>query len=195
MDPGLLIFVALGGIALLAGFIGSLLPLLPGPPLTALGNLIIQVGLTTSASASGLSWGLCLTSVILGILMTVADFLAPNIVANLGGSGKTSGRYATLGVVIACVMSCTGGGPLTVATAGLGAIPSLFVGVGLIFFAAYLGGRIGELKELSADEPNRIERAHKAGLSHMVGLGFSMVAKVAYAGIGVALAIAQILLA
>ncbi len=195
MDAGLLIFIAIGSIALLAGFLGSLMPILPGPPLTALGNLIIQVGLSSSQSASGLSWGLCLTSVTLGILMTVADFLAPNIVANLGGSGKTSGRYATIGVVIACIVSCTGGGPITAATAGLGAIPSLFVGVGLIFFAAYFGGRVGELKELSSEEPNRLERAHKAGLSHMVGLGFSMVAKIAYAGVGVGLAIAQVILA
>ena len=127
--------------------------------------------------------------------MTIADFVAPNIVAKFGGSGKTSGRYATLGVIVACFVSCTGGAPVTVVSGGLGAIPSVFFGVLLIFVAAYFGGRIGELKELPATEPDRLGKAHKAGLAHMVGLGVSMVAKVAYACVGFALAVAQVVFA
>ena len=193
MEPITLGLIAIGGVTLLAGFVGSLLPLLPGPPLTALGNLIIQFALAMNGDASALSWGLCLLSVILGIIMTIADFLAPQIVATLGGSGKTSGRYATLGVVIAFFVSCTGGTPITAATGGFGIIPSVLVGVLLIFVAAYFGGRVGELKDLPSDEPNRLNKAHKAGLAHMVGLGVSMVSKVLYAGVGFALAIGQVL--
>ena len=193
MEPITLGLIAIGGVTLLAGFVGSLLPLLPGPPLTAFGNLIIQFALAMNGDASALSWGLCLLSVILGIIMTIADFLAPQIVATLGGSGKTSGRYATLGVVIAFFVSCTGGTPITAATGGFGIIPSVLVGVLLIFVAAYFGGRVGELKDLPSDEPNRLNKAHKAGLAHMVGLGVSMVSKVLYAGVGFALAIGQVL--
>ena len=193
MEPITLGIIAIGGVTLLAGFVGSLLPLLPGPPLTALGNLIIQFALAMNGDASALSWGLCLLSVILGIIMTIADFVAPQIVATLGGSGKTSGRYATLGVVVAFFVSCTGATPITAVTGGFGIIPSVLVGVLLIFVAAYFGGRVGELKELPSDEPNRLNKAHKAGLAHMVGLGVSMVSKVLYAGVGFALAIGQVL--
>ena len=126
--------------------------------------------------------------------MTVADFMAPGIVSKMGGSSKTSGRYALFGVIFACFVSCTGGGPITAATGGLGALPSVFFGMLLIFGFAYFGGRIGELKELPKDEPHRIQRAHKAGLAHMVGLGVSMVGKVVYATLGFGLAIAQVLL-
>ena len=193
MEPLTLGIIAIGGVTLLAGFGGSLLPVLPGPPLTALGNLIIQLGLALDGDASGLSWGLCLLSVLLGIIMTIADFIAPQIVASFGASGKTSGRYATLGVVLAFFVSCTGATPITAVTGGVGFIPSVIAGVLLIFVAAYFGGRVGELKELPSDEPNRLNKAHKAGLAHMVGLGVSMVSKVLYAGVGFALAIGQII--
>ena len=147
MEPISVVFFSLGTLSLLAGFGGSIMPIIPGPPLTALGNLFIQVGLGAGASQG--SWTCCIISIVLGIVMTIADFMAPGIVAKMGGSSKTSGRYALIGVVLACFVSCTGGGPLTVTTGGLGALPSVFVGMLLIFGFAYFGGRIGELKELS----------------------------------------------
>ena len=112
----------------------------------------------------------------------------------MGGSSKTSGRYALIGVIFACFVNCTGGGPITAVTGGLGAIPSVLVGMLLILGFAYFGGRIGELQALPADEPNRIERAHKAGLAHTVGLGMSMVGRENYATLGFGLAIGQFML-
>ena len=55
MEPITIGIICIGGITLLAGFGGSLLPMLPGPPLTALGNLIIQLGLAMDGDASALS--------------------------------------------------------------------------------------------------------------------------------------------
>ena len=193
MEPASIALISFGILSLFAGLGGSLLPVLPGPPLTALGNLLIQLGLGTGASEG--SWICCILSIFLGIFMTIADFMAPGIVANMGGSSKTSGRYALIGVIFACFVSCTGGGPITAVTGGLGAIPSVFIGMSLILGFAYFGGRIGELQELPSDEPNRVERAHKAGLAHMVGLGMSMAGKLIYATLGFGFAIAQFLLA
>ena len=193
MEPTSIVLIGFGILSLCAGFVGSLLPVLPGPPLTALGNLLIQLGIGTDASEA--SFACCILSIVLGIFMTIADFLAPRIVTKMGGSSETSGRYALIGVIFACFVSCTGGGPISVVTAGFGAIPSVFVGMSLIFGFAYLGGRIGELKELPADEPDRIKRAHKAGIAHMVGLGMSMAGKLIYAALGFGLAIAQVRLA
>ncbi len=187
------VFFSIGGLFLLSGFVGSLLPVLPGPPLTALGNLLIQVGIGSGASQG--SWTCCIISIVLGIVMTVADFMAPGIVSQMGGSSKTSGRYALFGVILACFVSCTGGGGFTLFTFGTGVLPSVFIGILLIFGFAYFGGRVGELKELPPDEPYRIQRAHKAGLAHMVGLGVSMVGKVMYATVGFGLAIAQLFFA
>ena len=76
----------------------------------------------------------------------------------------------------------------------LGCYPICFSWHALILGFAYFGGRIGELQALPADEPNRIERAHKAGLAHTVGLGMSMVGKLIYATLGFGLAIGQFML-
>lgn len=52
MDPITSLLIIIGGLTLIAGFGGSLLPLLPGPPLTALGNLLIQIGLVSDGQVS-----------------------------------------------------------------------------------------------------------------------------------------------
>ena len=149
MEPASIAIVCFGTLFLFAGLVGSLLPIIPGPPLTALGNFIIQMGVGSDASEG--SWTCCILSIVLGVIMTVADFMAPGIVTRMGGSSKTSGRYALVGVILACFVSCTGGGPITAITGGLGLIPSVLLGILLIFVSAYFGGRLGELQELPQD--------------------------------------------
>ena len=56
MEPITIAIIAIGGVTLLAGFGGSLLPMLPGPPLTALGNLIIQLGLAMDGKTIYIKW-------------------------------------------------------------------------------------------------------------------------------------------
>ena len=96
-----------------------------------------------------------------------------------------------IAVIIAFVISCTGAGPVASMTAGLGAIPAVIFGLMLMFFAAFLGGYLGELDDIPREESDRTERAIKAGFAHMVGLGLSMVAKVAYGILAIVLAVLQ----
>lgn len=123
--------------------------------------------------------------------MTIADFMAPNIVVTMGGPGKTSGRYTLFGVIFPCFvgLNCVGGGPITAATGVLGAIPSCWV------YYSYWGSYTSE--DASGNSKiclRKNHRPYKAGLSYMVGLGISMIGKVVYATLGFGLAIAQVLL-
>ena len=192
MDPLAVAIICFGVLGLLVGLLGSLLPVLPGPPISALGSLILQIGLSVDGGASGVGWGLCIFSILLGVLMTIADFISPGIVAKLGGSGKKSGRYALMGVIIALVLTCTGGGPIASVTAGLAAIPAVFIGVALVLLGAFLGGWAGELEDIPSEDPDRTSRAIKAGFAHMVGLGVSTVAKVGYGLLALCLAVVQL---
>ena len=194
MEPFAMVFLGIGVIFFLVGFIGSIVPILPGPVFTAIGNLILQIGLVIDHDASGVSWFFCILSILFGIVMTVADFLMPGIVSKIGYSGKTAGRYATIGVFLACFFSCTGGGPISIGTAGLGFIPTVIVSLVMLFGFAYLGGRVGELQDLGPDEPNRLQRAHKSGMVQMLGLLISSMGKVVYAIFGCILGVVQVLL-
>jgi hypothetical protein len=193
MDPAAVVVMGLGVFALFVGLCGSMLPVLPGPPISALGSLILQVGLTMESPASGIGWGLCIVSMLLGGVMTVADLLAPSLVSWLGGSSKRAGRYATVGVIIALILSCTGGGPFAAATGGLGAIPALLFAVAMIFVGAFVGGVLGELEEPSTggSGSDRTERALKSGAAQAVGIGVSMVAKVGYCVVALCIAVLQ----
>ena len=191
MEPAALLLIGLGVLALLLGVLGALLPILPGPPVSALGCLLVQVGLTVEGPASAVGWGICGLAVALGAVMTVLDLLAPTVVSKLGGSSKRAGRYATAGVVIALILSCTGGGPFTAATGGLGAIPALIVAVGLVFAGAFIGGVVGELEESTATDPDRSARLLRSGLAQVIGIGMSLVTKLAYCILALALAGAQ----
>ncbi len=194
MDALAIIFIILGTISFLVGFVGSVMPILAGPPFTAFGNIFIQIAVIINGNVSSLSWFLCIFSVIIGGIMTVADFLAPTWIEKLGSSSKTSSRYAMFGVIAAFFLSCTGGGPLTVATAGIGAIPTLIVGTLTMFAFAYIGGRYGELEELPPHEPNRVAKAHKAGLAHMASVMLTTVGKIVYSFFGCGLALGQFFL-
>ena len=188
MDPVAAVIVGIGVVVLLVGLLGAMLPMLPGPPISALGSFIVQLGLTVDGEAAPVGWGICIISIVLGVFMTIADFVAPGIVAKLGGSGARSGRYAMIGVIVAFLISCSGGGPLAAATGGLGAIPAVIVGFLFVLFAAFLGGMLGELDDIPRDEPGRTDRAVKAGVAHMVGLGLSTVAKLGYGVLALILA-------
>jgi hypothetical protein len=186
-----LIIASIGVLALLVGMVGCIIPAIPGPPISAVGSLVLQVGLTLAGPASVLGWGLCVFCVLAGIVMSVADILTPLAVGRLGLSSRRAGRYATGGVLIALILSCTGGGPIAVLTGGLGTIPALLAAVLLVFAGAFVGGAIGEWEEAPRLAPDRGKRAVKSGLVQVAGLGVSLVGKAAYGFMAIIIAVLQ----
>lgn len=192
MEALAIIIVIVGAVTLLVGMTGCIVPAIPGPPISAVGSLIVQVGLTVGGPASGLGWALCVFSVVAGIIMSVADILMPLVVSRLGVSSRRAGRYATVGVIIAMILSCTGGGPIAAATAGLGTIPALLVAVILVFAGAFVGGAIGEWEDAPRLASDRGERAVKSGIAQVAGLGVSLVGKAAYGLMAIVIAVVQV---
>ena len=186
-----IIVISTGVLDLLAGMVGCVIPAIPRPPVSALGSLVLQVGLTLAGPPSILGWGLCAFSVLAGGVMSVADILTPLAVSRLGMSSRRAGRYATAGVIIALILSCTGGGPATVLTGGLGTLPALLAAVVLVFAGAFVGGAIGEWEEAPRLAPDRGERAVKSGLFQVAGLTVSLVGKGAYGFMAIVLAVLQ----
>lgn len=90
-----LFLILLAFFLLLAGIVGAFLPVLPGPPLSYAGLLLIHFTSIASFSAR-----LLITFGIITLLITVADFLLP-IWGTKFGKGTRHGMWgASIGLVI-----------------------------------------------------------------------------------------------
>lgn len=193
MESLTLIMIGLGICSLLAGVVGSIVPMLPGPQLSALGNLLVQAGLSFNGTSNLSSWALCITSIILSVILAFVDFIAPQMVTKMGGASKTAGKYAMYAMIVMFIGSCIGGSAISTMTMGLGTLPAILIGLGAMFLAAFLGGMIGELKELPKDDSKRTSKAIKAGIAHTLGIIGGMVAKIVFSGMAIGIAILQMM--
>lgn len=109
----LLIFI--GGILILSGLLGCFLPVIPGPPLSFIGLLIIQLTNFSHFSISFLIWCLLLSLLALGL-----DYLIPIIGAKKFGSSKYGIWGSVIGLVIGLFLPPFGiiWGPVAGAIAG-----------------------------------------------------------------------------
>lgn len=102
-------------ILLISGVIGAVLPLLPGPLLSAAGLILLAQSHTISAD-TGVYFYIW---AFVGFLFFLADYLLPGFIAKRGGGSKAASRGATIGLLIGLV---TG--------------PGMFVGA---FIGAFIG--------------------------------------------------------
>lgn len=100
MDTVLLLF---GILCLVLGLIGSLLPVLPGPPLSWLGLLLLQLTDTVPVDY----WFLTLTAII-AIAITVLDYWIPALGTKKFGGSRFGMAGATLGLMISLVFPVLG---------------------------------------------------------------------------------------
>lgn len=98
-DILLIILAATLGVA---GIIGSFLPVLPGPPLSWLGLLVMYLRFDSVSGTMLLAW-LGVT-----IVVTVIDFLFPAWLTRISGASKASGWGATIGMLIGIFFSPVG---------------------------------------------------------------------------------------
>ena len=102
-------------ILLVLGVVGAVLPLLPGPLLSAAG--LILLGQTHSLPADSKVYFYIWSFV--GLLFFLADYLLPGYIAKRGGGSKAASKGATIGLLVGIV---TG--------------PGMFVGA---FIGAFIG--------------------------------------------------------
>lgn len=88
------VLVILGALAILAGIAGSILPVLPGPPLAWVGLLLLQFTSRVQFSTRML----VITAVITG-LVTLLDFYLPVWTTRRFGGSKWGQRGAALGII------------------------------------------------------------------------------------------------
>lgn len=123
-----LAIIIVGILLIIVGFVGSVLPVLPGPPL-AFVSLLLLVFVDNAKAKMGVNhyaWLIALG--VLTIFITAADYYMPIWGTRKFGGTKAGSRGTTIGLLVAVV--------LAVMTSGLGAI--------LIILGPFVGAYLGE---------------------------------------------------
>ncbi len=150
--------IALGLCCIPTGVICSLLPILPGPPISALAPLLVAAGFVIMGTPlGGWMWALVVITIGIGIVVTVIDAVAPLLGRKLGRSSKSAmvGAYYGLGIGLLFSMQLGGlAGASSLATVGLSILLSAVLGAMLLFLGPLLGGFIGELASMRVELPD-----------------------------------------
>lgn len=89
----IIILILLAIILALSGIVGSIVPALPGPPLT-LGGLLVAYFITPEVTMT-----VVITMTILTIIAQVIDYLAPIWLTKMGGGSRAAIWGSTLGTI------------------------------------------------------------------------------------------------
>ena len=141
-------FVILAFVLLAAGLLGAVLPVLPGPPLSYVGLLVLQWSGRGGFTVSFLAlWA------VITVVVTLMDYFLPTLMTKqFGGS-----RYASVGSVIGLIV-------------GIFVFPPFGMIVG-----PFLGAFSGELINNRADGARALKVALGAFLAFIVGSGAKLI--------------------
>ncbi|NER16901.1 DUF456 domain-containing protein [Spongiivirga citrea] len=151
-----IILVLFGLLFIFLGLIGSFLPVLPGPPLSWIGLLLLHL---TKAVPSD-PWFLGITFVI-AIAVFVLDYLIPIAGTKRFGGSKAGMLGTTLGLIVAIVFPILG-----------------FFG---IIIWPFVGALIGELIN-KADEKTAMKAAFGSFIGFLTGTFLKFMVAAIYAG-------------
>ena len=111
------IFILFGTILILAGVVGSIVPVLPGPPLSFIGLLLLQF-----KEEQAFTWKFIIVWGIVTVVITVLDYIFPSI-----GTKKYGGsRWGIIGCFA-------------------GFVVGLFFGIPGVILGPFIGALLGEV--------------------------------------------------
>lgn len=156
-----ILWIVIGIIVLLIGFVGCVLPVIPGPAVSYISLLILQLKNDAPFSTK--------TLLILGLIMaivTVLDYVVPVIGTKKFGGSKLGVRGSTIGLIVAVII-------LPV----MGIVIGPFGLFGLIF-GPFLGAYVGET--MTGKDSNA---SFKAAFGSFIGFITGIIMKLAYGGV------------
>ena len=142
-----LIFVIAGGILLLIGFVGTVVPVIPGAPLAWAGLLLSYFSSYTHSSIVML-----VITGIFAIAVSIMDNIFPAILTKQSGGSKAGIIGCTIGLVI-----------------------GMFFGFPGILLGPFLGALFGELLHNSEDSSNALKAAFGTFKGFLLGTGLKMI--------------------
>jgi hypothetical protein len=145
-DPTLF-FAILAGVLLLVGLVGTVLPVLPGPPIAWAGLLAAHF-----SSYSQIEIWILIATGIAAIFVTVIDNVFPSLMTTKAGGSK------------AATWGCT-----------IGLIAAFFLGPIFILIGPFVGAFVGEMIHDSSDSKRALKAAFGAFKGFLLGTGLKII--------------------
>lgn len=157
MDIALLI---VGFIFMLIGILGSFLPVLPGPPLSWVGLLLLYL-----TKAIPLNWWFLGITLVIAILVFAMDYIIPAMGTKKFGGSKAGMIGTTLGLLVALIFP--------------------ILGIFGIVVWPFLGAFVGEIIN-KADKKTALKAAFGSFLGFLTGTFLKFMVAVVYLGLFIA---------
>lgn len=137
----------------LAGLVGCLLPVLPGPPFSFLGMLLLYLWGTPGAR-DDITGKLLIIMLAVTVVVTVLDYVVPGYFTKMTGGSKSASRGATVGMIIGIIF---------------------FPPIGMIV-GAFLGALLVEMIVEGKQFGHSLKSASGSFLGFLAGTGLKLVA-------------------
>lgn len=150
-----ILLLFLGLIFIVLGILGSFLPILPGPPVSWLGLLMIH--LTKSVP---MNWWFLGTTLFIAAIIFVLDYIIPAIGTKKFGGSKAGMIGTTIGLIVGIISPIPFG----------------------IIIGPFLGALIGELSN-QADSKKAVKAAFGSFLGFLTGTFLKFIVAIIFAGL------------
>lgn len=147
MSISSIILITVAVVLLLIGFIGTFVPVLPGPPLAWGGLLAAYFSVYNEITIK-----LLVITGIVAIVITILDTILPSWMTKKTGGSKAATTGSTIGIIV-----------------------GLFVGPLGIILGPFIGALIGELIHTDGEFGKSLKSAFGAFLGFLCGTGMKMV--------------------
>ena len=146
------VFVIIGAVLLILGFLGTFVPVLPGAPLAWIGLLVSYFSTYTNSSIVML-----VITGIIAVAVSILDNVFPVILTKQSGGSKAGTIGSTIGLVI-----------------------GLFTGPWGIILGPFIGAFIGEMIHDSSDMNHVFKAALGSFKGFLLGTGMKMITVAAF---------------
>jgi uncharacterized protein YqgC (DUF456 family) len=145
---GSIAYVIFGGIFLLIGFAGTIVPVLPGAPLAWLGLLLAYFSVYTDISVTTL-----IITAVIAVLVSILDNIFPIIFTKQSGGSKAGTWGSTIGLIV-----------------------GFFIGPIGIIAGPFIGAWVGEMIHDNSDSKRALSAAFGSLKGFLLGTGMKMIA-------------------
>ncbi len=152
-----IVLLLLGFVLVVTGILGSFLPVIPGPPLSWVGLLLLYF-----TQAIPMDWWILGITLIVALLVIVLDYIIPVMGAKKFGGSRAGMIGTTIGLIVALIFPVLG-----------------FFG---IIIWPFIGALVGELLN-KADKKTALKAAFGSFLGFLTGTFLKFMVSVIYFGI------------